>query len=66
MLLPVYRVFMKSQIVGKGRIVDVISKRTRLLGNALVCPFSSSSGRRAHTCPALLFRKHGDPSQVVK
>ncbi|XP_075907074.1 enoyl-[acyl-carrier-protein] reductase, mitochondrial [Nelusetta ayraudi] len=61
MLLPVFGVCMKSQRAGKGLL-----KRTRLLENALVCPFSISSGRRAQACQALLFRKHGDPSQVVK
>lgn len=34
--------------------------------NAKVSPFSHSAGLQAQTCKALLYRKHGDPSQVVK
>lgn len=41
-------------------------KFTRLPANANVFPFSHSAGHRALTCKALLYRKHGDPSQVVK
>ncbi|XP_076592486.1 enoyl-[acyl-carrier-protein] reductase, mitochondrial [Chaetodon auriga] len=64
MWLPPHTVCLRSQTVCRRSFVAALLKFTG--ANANVSPFSHSAGLRAQTCKALQYRKHGDPSQVVK
>ncbi|KAM9353888.1 enoyl-[acyl-carrier-protein] reductase, mitochondrial [Symphorus nematophorus] len=66
MLLPLHTVCLRSQTVCKRSLVAAFLDCTRHRANANVSLFSHSAGLRAQTCTALLYRKHGDPSQIVQ
>lgn len=68
MLLPFHKACLRSQTVCKRGFVQALLKCTRHRGNvdANVSLFSHSAGLQAQTCKALLYRKHGDPPQVVQ
>lgn len=66
MWLSLHTVFLRSQTVCKRSVVAAFLKKRR--GNAIAnaALFSHSTGLRAQTCKALLYRKHGDPLQAVQ
>ncbi|XP_034731106.1 enoyl-[acyl-carrier-protein] reductase, mitochondrial isoform X2 [Etheostoma cragini] len=70
MWLPFHIVFLRSQAVFKIRFSAALLKCSRHKDNGNVTVnvsrFSHSAGLAAQPCKALLFRKHGNPSQVVQ
>ncbi|XP_013876699.1 enoyl-[acyl-carrier-protein] reductase, mitochondrial [Austrofundulus limnaeus] len=65
MWFPVQTVCLRSRTVCKRGSVGAFLRCLRHL-DANVSPFSHSAGRCSQTCQALVYRKHGDPSQVVQ
>ncbi|XP_017271109.1 enoyl-[acyl-carrier-protein] reductase, mitochondrial [Kryptolebias marmoratus] len=65
MWFVVYTVCLRRQTVRKRGFVGAFlqCKRHR---DANVSHFGHSAGRHAHTCQALVYRNHGDPSRVVQ
>ncbi|XP_070691491.1 enoyl-[acyl-carrier-protein] reductase, mitochondrial [Pempheris klunzingeri] len=63
---PFHTVCLRRQTASRGGFVAALLKMSKLGGRASVSLFSHSAGLAAPTCKALLYRKHGDPSQVVK
>lgn len=68
MLLPLSTVCLRSQTACRTSFTAALltCSRHRANTNAKVSLFSHSAGLAAQTCKALLFRRHGDPSQVVQ
>ncbi|XP_010729915.3 enoyl-[acyl-carrier-protein] reductase, mitochondrial [Larimichthys crocea] len=67
MWLPLPTVCLRRQTVCRRSFVGAFLKSTRRpRGDAAASAFSHSAGLGAQTCKALLYRKHGDPSQVVQ
>ncbi|XP_032375478.1 enoyl-[acyl-carrier-protein] reductase, mitochondrial isoform X2 [Etheostoma spectabile] len=70
MWLPFHIVCLRSQAVCRIRFAAALFKCSRHKDNgnvtANVSLFSHSAGLKAQPCKALLFRKHGNPSQVVQ
>ncbi|CAF93768.1 unnamed protein product, partial [Tetraodon nigroviridis] len=64
MWLPFHRTCLRNQSKCKHRFTGFFFKNQEGCRNA--SHFSHSAGPRAQTCQALLYRKHGDPTQVVK
>lgn len=63
MWLPLHTVCSRSQTVCRRSFAAV---RANFIANANASLFSHSVGLAAQTYTALLYRKHGDPSQVVQ
>lgn len=61
-----HTVCLRSRAVSRRSVAAALVTCSRHRDNANVSLFSHSAGLAAPTCKALLFRKHGDPSQVVQ
>uniref|UniRef100_UPI0037E866F4 enoyl-[acyl-carrier-protein] reductase, mitochondrial n=1 Tax=Semicossyphus pulcher TaxID=241346 RepID=UPI0037E866F4 len=66
MWLPLNTVCLRRQAVCRRSVAIALLKCSRHRGNANVSLFTHSAGLSTKTCKALLYRKHGDPSKVVK
>ncbi|XP_040899873.1 enoyl-[acyl-carrier-protein] reductase, mitochondrial [Toxotes jaculatrix] len=66
MWLPLHTVCLRSQTTCRRSFAAALLKLSRHRDNANVSHFSHSAGLSAQTCTALLYRKHGDPSQVIQ
>ncbi|XP_042345130.1 enoyl-[acyl-carrier-protein] reductase, mitochondrial [Plectropomus leopardus] len=66
MWLPFHTVCLRGQAPCRRSVAAGFLRRSGLRDHANVSLFSLSAGLAAPTCKALLFRKHGDPSQVVQ
>ncbi|GAA6220378.1 trans-2-enoyl-CoA reductase, mitochondrial [Lates japonicus] len=66
MWLPLHTVCLRSQTTCRRSFTAALLKLSRHGDSANVSHFSHSARLSAQTCKALLYRKHGDPSQVVK
>ncbi|XP_018554159.1 enoyl-[acyl-carrier-protein] reductase, mitochondrial [Lates calcarifer] len=66
MWLPLHTVCLRSQTTCRRSFTAALLKLSRHGDNANVSHFSHSARLSAQTCKALLYRRHGDPSQIVK
>ncbi|XP_060906167.1 enoyl-[acyl-carrier-protein] reductase, mitochondrial [Labrus mixtus] len=66
MWLPLQAVCWGSKTFCRRSLVVVRNKCSRHRANASVSLYTQSAGLATQTCKALLYRKHGDPSQVVQ
>ncbi|XP_029360647.1 enoyl-[acyl-carrier-protein] reductase, mitochondrial isoform X2 [Echeneis naucrates] len=62
MWLPFYKICFKSQTACRGRFTAALLQMSWHKANANASRF----GHSAQTCRALLYRRHGDPAQVVQ
>ncbi|XP_026227037.1 enoyl-[acyl-carrier-protein] reductase, mitochondrial isoform X2 [Anabas testudineus] len=66
MWLPLHTVCLRGQTACRRSFVGALLKLSGHRDHANVCHLSHSAGLSAQTCKALLYRKHGDPCQVVQ